>query len=81
MEPTFTTGQIVFYLNPATRQYLPAIIKSVNIVTDRIDYLLEVQADTGHAMRSEATTATQEAILTFREFIQQLGAENSSGFQ
>ncbi|HEY0899087.1 MAG TPA: hypothetical protein VGD90_07120 [Sphingobacteriaceae bacterium] len=73
MEPTFSTGQVVFYLNPSTNQYLPAIIKAISQIDDRIDYLLEVQAGTGHEMRSEETIASQDGILTFHEFIQTLG--------
>lgn len=77
MEPTFSNGQVVFYLNPATHQYLPAIIKAVNQSNDYIDYLLDVQAGTGQNMRQEEIIASQDGILTFHEFIQKLGREDA----
>ncbi|HEY0897635.1 MAG TPA: hypothetical protein VGE15_13840 [Sphingobacteriaceae bacterium] len=79
MEPTFTTGQVVFYFKPDTRQYYPAVITAVVPGTDEITYTLQVQAGTGHALRSEEATAAQDSILTFIEFTEVIRQESAAG--
>lgn len=77
MEPTFTTGQVVFYFNYDSKQYFPAVVTAVSPGTDEITYTLEVQAGTGHALRSEERTAAQDGILTFKEFTEVIRQESA----
>lgn len=79
MEPTFTTGQVVFYLNQTSKQYFPAIITEVIYEKEDIRYKLEVQSGTGHALRSEETLAFQDCIFTFIEFTEILRQESITG--
>ncbi len=79
MEPTFITGQVVFYFKPDTSQYYPAVITAVVPGAEEITYTLDVQAGTGHALRSEEATATQDRILTFIEFTEVIRQESAAG--
>ncbi|HEY1023870.1 MAG TPA: hypothetical protein VGE26_01795 [Sphingobacteriaceae bacterium] len=68
MEPTFTTGQVVVFRDRIKQQFLPAIVKAVKIRGERIEYLLDVQSGSGFELHAAEATASQEGILTFKEF-------------
>lgn len=76
MEPTFTTGQVVVFHDKIKHQFLPAIVKTVKIVDDNIEYLLDLQSGSGFEMHSEENTVSQDSILTFKEFAEVLKKED-----
>lgn len=76
MEPTFSKGQVVVFRDSTKQQFLPAIVKTIIIQPEHIEYLLDLQSGSGFELHNEETTARQECILTFKEFAEVLKNED-----